>query len=506
MINIALLTALATGGEAVEARITGASLFKNGYSMVTRELKVTGTQTSLSEIPQASLGTFWIESPNGVKIKELISTEEPVTADYTATSIDQLLQLNLGKEIEITTVNMGLKKGKIKILSGDFMLFEWEGRLITIPRGEIRSISFSPDIKTTGQTKSVRRVLRFKTEGTGSLIIYGLERGMSWVPGYAVDITDPKSLRLTAKSTVLNDLGTLDNVELRFVTGFPSIPWASLTEPLLSQQSVDQFTNFLSSTGGLPGGGGFGGDRREMRGVMNQMAGQQAADFSGAFNTSPLSGEQAEDLFFYRQPGVTLKRGDRALYMLFDMKADYTHLYKVDLFDSSASNDTYMPMPDGPTDVWHTIKFKNTAGQPLTTGPASVYQKSQVIGQDTLNYTSNGGEVILNMAKALDIRVDATEEETARERQLKLPNQSYYDLVTIKGTVTVRNMKREEVTLKLTKSFTGELVTASNNGKETKLAKGLRDVNPRTKIVWEPTMKSGDKLELTYSYKIYVRN
>lgn len=500
--NLALLTVLATSSQATGARITGASLFKNGYAMVTREVKVTGAQTSLSEIPQASLGTFWISSPEGVKITELVSTEEPVTSEYTASSLDQLLQLNKDKEIEFTTVNMGIKRGKIKILTAEFLLLEWEGKLITIPRGEIRSISLAPDAKTTGQTKSVRRVLRFKTEGTGTLVIYGLERGLSWVPSYAIDITDPKTLKLTAKSTVLNDLGEMDNVELRFVTGFPSIPWATLTEPLLSQQSVDQFTGFLNSVGDRDS---FRG-RRETGGIMNQAPSIAASDFTGAFNPSTLGGEQAEDLFFYRQGGVTLKRGDRALYMLFEAKSEYEHLYKADLFDSTASNDSYMPMPDGPTDVWHTIKFKNTAGQPLTTGPASMYQKNQVVGQDTLSYTSPGADVTVNMSKALDIRVDASEEEVSRERQVKLPNTNYYDLVTIKGTVSVRNMKKESVKLKLTKSFTGELVSASNAGKETKLAKGLRDVNPRTRVEWEPTMKSGDKLELTYSYKIYVRN
>jgi len=294
----------------------------------------------------------------------------------------------------------------------------------------------------------------------------------------------------------------MNNVELRFVTGFPSIPWATLTEPLLSQQSVDQFTGFLNSVGDRDS---FRG-RRETGGIMNQAPSMAASDFTGAFNPSTLVGEQAEDLFFYRQGGVTLKRGDRALYMLFEAKSEYEHLYKADLFDSTASNDSYMPMPDGPTDVWHTIKFKNTAGQPLTTGPASMYQKNQVVGQDTLSYTSPGADVTVNMSKALDIRVDASEEEVSRERQVKLPNTNYYDLVTIKGTVSVRNMKKESVKLKLTKSFTGELVSASNAGKETKLAKGLRDVNPRTRVEWEPTMKSGDKLDLTYSYKIYVRN
>lgn len=500
MMNLALLPLL-VGAQDAGAKIVGASLFKNGYSMVTRELKVAGSQTILSEIPQASLGTFWIAAPAGVKIKELVSTEEPVSSTYTAASLDQLLALNIGKTLELVTVSLGSKSGKIRVVGNDMILFEWEGKLITIPRGEIRSVIFPPDAKLTGETKSMRRVLRFKTEGTGSLMIYGLERGMSWVPGYAIDISDPKTLRLTAKSTVLNDLGPMENVELRFVTGFPSIPWATLVEPLLSQQSVDQFTQVLGNVGGADS---FRG-RREVSGIMNQAPAVADRNFSVGFDTSPLEGEQAEDLFFYRQPGVTLKKGDRALYMLFEAESEYSHLYVADLFDSSTQEDRYIPMPEGPTDVWHQIKFKNTAKQPLTTGPASIYQKNQVMGQDTLKYTPANAEVTINMSKALDISTEASEEETGRERQLKLPNGSYYDLVTIKGTVSIRNLKADMVSMKVTKAFTGELASATGTPKETKLAKGLRDVNPRTRLTWEPTLKAGEKLELSYTYKIYVR-
>lgn len=500
MITFALLPLLA-GSQDTTSKIVGASLFKNGYAMVTREFKVSGTQTSLTEIPQASLGTFWIAAPEGVKIKEVVSTEEPVTGTYTATSLDQLLALNLGKEMTILTINLGQRVGKLRSVGADIILLEWDGGLLTIPRGEIRSVLLAKDAKTAGETKSIRRVLRFTTEGSGTLMLYGLERGLTWAPGYAIDISDPKTLTLTAKSTVMNDLGNLQNVEVRFVTGFPSIPWATLTEPLLSQQSVDQFTGMLNSIGDADS---FRG-RREMGGQMMQNAAPSVGGFGGFVPPPDAGGEQAEDLFFYRRPGVTLKKGDRALYMLFEAKAEYSHLYVADLFDNSADADSYRPMPEGPTDVWHQIKFKNTSNQPLTTGPASVYQKNQVIGQDTLKYTPNGAEVTINMSKALDIATEASEAEIARERQIKMPNGNHYDLVTIKGTVIIRNMKKDTVQIKLNKAFTGELISATNNAKETKLAKGLRDVNPRTRLVWEPSLKGGERLELTYSYRIYVR-
>ncbi|MEQ1824039.1 MAG: hypothetical protein ABL949_16135 [Fimbriimonadaceae bacterium] len=231
------------------AKIVSASLFKNGYAMVRREIVVAGNETSLSEIPQASLGTFWVATSGTVKVKELISTQEEVRGTYQAGSLDQILALNLGKPLKFSTVNFGQVSGKILSIHGDHLLISTAETMLALPRGEIRLVTFPGKVVTTGATTTSRRVLHFKTHGEGKIILFGLERGLSWTPGYAIDISDKKTLNLTAKSTVSNDLGLLESAELRFVTGVPNVPWASITEPLLSQQSVDAFTTMLKSAG-----------------------------------------------------------------------------------------------------------------------------------------------------------------------------------------------------------------------------------------------------------------
>lgn len=110
------------------------------------------------------------------------------------------------------------------------------------------------------------------------------------------------------------------------------------------------------------------------------------------------------------------------------------------------------------------------------------------------------------MSKALEIGNDTSEEEVGRERgALKTTSYGVFDLVTINGTIEVKNRKPEAVPIRITKSVVGEVTASSNNAKLTKTAKGLREVNPRTQIEWNATLAPGASLSLTYTYKIYVR-
>ncbi len=483
--------------------IKTASLFKNGYAMIVREYAVNeGGETIITPIPQATMGTFWVATSQGVKIVELVSTLRPKTIERAPANLSDMLSAAVGKEVAITTVNLGTLSGKLLSADGDLVMVRVGQETSTFTKGEVRKVTLSDGSEPKLKVQIEERVLRVRTQGKGIMIAYGLEYGITWAPAYAIDISDPKNLTLSAKSTVLNDLADLNNADLRFVTGFPNVPWATLTEPLLSGQGVSQFVNFLQSIG-IPEGGFRG--RADMSGnVASQRADQGFADSFG-LGTEP--GVQSEDLFFYKQPKVTLKRGDRAFYMLFEAKAPYEHVYTVDLPPGSSAGESRGPgLPASPIDVWHALKFKNTSKQPLTTAPATVFKDGQVMGQDTIKYTSVDSEILLNMSKALDIRVEADEEEVARERAaLKGAYGNTFDLVTVQGKVSIKNPKSEAIMLRISKNFEGELISAEGSPKSTKSAIGLRDVNPRSSLLWTPKLDAGGTLNLIYKYKVYVQ-
>jgi hypothetical protein len=123
-----------------------------------------------------------------------------------------------------------------------------------------------------------------------------------------------------------------------------------------------------------------------------------------------------------------------------------------------------------------------------------------------LDYHSAGQETEVQLNKAMDIHGAAMEEEVTRNRAaLQLPGGSTYDLITVMGTLTAKNDRKDTAKMKIVDSFEGELVSADGNPKTTKGVKALGELNPNTTLEWRPEVGAGDTLKLTYTYKVYTR-
>lgn len=491
-------------------KVVATSMFKNGFAIVTREIGLDAKgKAAIGTIPQSSLGTLWFAGANGTSLVEVSNVEESVPSEMTAASFQDFLALNVGKTATITTVSLGAITGKIVDSTSDVVMLEVEGQPTMFLRSEIRKLSI-PGGVTKKKTDSTRRVLRLSGTPNGKVFMVSLERGMTWAPAYSIDVTNPKKLTIVGKATVLNDLADISGIEARFITGFPNLPFAGLPDPLVSGYSVDQFV-------GMIGGIDLNATQTYRRGRAGEMMTQNAAapmmDAGGGFGDSmPISnlpGMQNEELFFYRQPNVTLSKGDRAYYILFKSESDYERLYTWDVADLVQNDTEYRPQPgtpDQPDDVWQSLKFKNTTGLPLTTAAATTFKNGEIVGQDMMRYTPNNAETLVRVTKSLDLRAEKGEEETARERlSMRIPGGYNYDLVTIKGTLQLLNAKADAVKLKIRKALTGEVVAADGSPKIVKTAKGLQQLNPKALIEWDATLDSGKKLMLTYTYKLYVR-
>lgn len=519
MVSLVLVLAAYSSVADVDPVVVAASLFKNGYAFTVREVKVGAGHTSIVSIPQYSLGTFWVGASGSAKLESLVSTERAVDSPGEVGDIHQVLRNNIGATVRLTDHQGDVFEGKILSVLTDSIVLDGN-RTATLPNGNttsennrkflirrdnIRTISFDapPNLKVPGVRRE--RVLRFESSGAGSFFLFGLERGLTWSPAYLLDITDKKTLTLTARATILNDLAKLDKIELRFVTGFPNVPFAPYAEPITSPLSVDQFTGMLSSLGQTA-------DRFARReSIMTQNASFDAGGAGGPGGwpaPDPNAMEQVEDLFFYKRDGVSLEKGDRSLTMLFSARADYEHLYTLEIPETLVdANDYYRPQPEGADryTVWHTLKFKNTAGLPLTTAPITVMSDRQILGQDTMGYTSSGAEANVKMSKALDISTEVADVEIARERNKETIYSTRYDEVTVKTTIDLTNRKKEAVRAKITKTFAGDYSVSTPPGKNTKIAKGLRRANGNNVLVWELDIPPGKKTSLTVTYKVLVR-
>jgi len=532
MISTLLATAvlLAAPPKEAQMKIVGASMFKNGYVVVLREMDApTSGEYMIKQIPQGSLGTLWITASEGTKLKEVVnSINDGPDTSFDFAALDQILSANKGKQLEIEIPDVGDKRkfvtGKLLTASAEMLLMESEGQQFTIRRPDVISIRSREKLVYSGTIKTKFRGLRFvvDSEKPGKVFMISLERGATWAPAFALDISDPKKLVLTSKATVINDLEDMEGVDFRFVTGFPNIRFADIVDPLVMNTNADQFIGAISGTGGFGGGmGGPGGGGGRAGEMMNQKAAlPMTADAMAAAMDMDGEGVQAGDLFFYTKSNMTLKKSERGMYMLFQSSGPYKEIYSWIVQDETSDNVEYRFPSADPGEVWHSIRFRNTSGQPLTTAAATTMKDGQILGQDMLSYTPAGAEAEVKITKALDIRVEKSEEEMKREPgavkekyvvgsnsrgEPTYAERPLYDRLFVKGTLVIRNQKKEAVTIKVAKTLTGEVVQVSNSANVIKLAKGIRDINPTSQITWQIDVAPGKTQNLTYQFSMLVK-
>ena len=516
------LIGLTLAATPVEAKIVTASMFKNGFSIVTREFSAPGPgEYTIAQIPQGSLGTLWLTTTVGTKLESVVTAAVEREVKSSVGTIDGILRANVGK-----VLHLGIREGDAIVTNqvtgtllsadGEVVILKGEKGTLVLNKGQITSVSLpSGDLVITQTSKAVDRGLKFTVTGDpGKVVMISLERGLTWAPGYAVDITDRKTLSLVAKSTVLNDLGNLQNAEARFITGFPNVPYADYLDPLVSGQNVQGFLSMISTIGGPggalgpagPGGGGMrGGDM--MR--QNAMSAADLNNFGDAMANNPLGGEMKQDLFFYRQPNVTLEKGEKGYFTMFRTEAAYEDVYSWDSEDPRDGDPyAFRGTPSGPADIWHLLLFKNTSNQPFTTGAATIFQGGEIVGQDLMKYVPVGGNVELIINKSLDVRATVEEAEISREKGAVKDKDGnpVFDRVIIQGTMTMTNAKPEAIKMRIRKTLTGDIVGADGSPEVTRTALAVAATNPISKLAWMHSVPARSTSTLKYSYKLFVRS
>lgn len=503
---LAALSFLSLLPPPAEGKVVAASLFKNGYAMVVREADLDANGRATLKPPGGTvMGTLWISASTGAELQKVTLTKVETRGQRDVQNLDELLAANIEKNITVETTSSfqgqtTVVKGRLISATGPMIVLEQENDRVALFKSAIvRVLAADHGLAFKAPTSTSENVILVEAKNKGKAYMVSLQQGMTWSPAYQISLVDEKTLRLVGKATILNDLAPLDKVDVSLVTGFPNVRFLNVLDPLASGQSVMEYIQSLAYSTVNPeyrrdmiqnqAPGGFGGARGALEQEQQQPTG---------------SGAQLEDLFLYKQPNVTLKVGERGSFTILDARAEYRQEYEVQIPDVDWNNPRPVATTDNPLDVWHTLKFKNTTGQPLTTAPALTLKDDQILGQDLMNYTSAGSEAKVRVTKALDIHVEAIDEETARERgALKIENRATYDKVTLKGTIELVNTKPKAVQMRVEKLATGE-VTDASGGTVKKTPAGLRQVNPVSQIVWTPILEPNKPLRLTYQVTVFV--
>ncbi len=530
VLSAVLLAPLAGGQEAGPIRppVSKISLFKNGLAYVQIDVPSPAADGWVTVIPPSLPlhGSFWVASAaGGPTVAEAVAERVRTTESKAAETIPELLRANMGREV---TVRSGDReyRGRLKPaprrerrdpewpghpaeLEGDpsLVLVETMRGVVALQPSAIQEVLFGEGEIESRYEREVERNrfrLRFERAAAGATVsVHYLMRGLAWAPSYRVVLDDSGECRIHARTDVLDDAMDLEKVPALLVSGFPNLRFTHVPGPLSLSSGLDEFLSLLAAEPESRG-------RREVwaqsQAVYSNAAFQVETGMAGA-TSGGFEGEAQEDMFFTRLGELSVSRGGRANVPLFEAAVPCEQVFRWEIGDYLNTQGYYQPREENvPQEVWHSLRLTNATASPWTTAPVTVFRGDSILGQDVLFYTPAGGKTLVKVTKALTIQAEEKEREVDRARQAETIYGSYFDRVTIEGTLFLCSYKAKDVTVEIAKTLSGEIAAVSNEPEVAALGQGLAQVNPMQRLNWRLTLPAGKEVRITYKYTVLVRH
>lgn len=501
----------------VKSAIVGVDLFKNGLAIVKREVTLGAPGAySIDDVPQPVHGTFWIDSTGRVEaVVKMRDIEVPVSDTPPGNLQDDLagktvtVHFKGDKRAPATGTMLKIKVGKgEEAQGGRFLVLQTAKGRVYIEPGEVASVE-SEDAGTTVTRRRPQLVLTLADTNRAEtkVTIRYIAHGISWAPSYRLDISDPKTLRLEQHAVIRNELGALSGAEVRLISGYPSVEYAHVRSLLSARTSWAQFFSELANY-----------RVREIDALGNSITAQQVATVNGrgpgggwgsaaalALGATPAG--EGVDLHYQSIGKRTLAEGDTLALTVARGTSEYSRIVEWLVPDTRDASGR----PEGreqQDDVWDALKFKNPLAFPMTTGPALVTANGQFNGQRTSYWVNAGEETLLRVEKALSVRTRSVETELLTRdgsgRDLIWIGGRQYRKTIVEGELSVSNHRKETVPLLIRRRFSGELVSADADPKQTLREEGVYSVNKRQELVWTLELKGGEEKKLKYTYSVLL--
>lgn len=538
-------------------KTTAVAAFKSGLAFVVKQgnVHLDGGLGSIEPIPNATLGSLWIAPADaGATLDEVVARHNTSTVQQSLTVLADLLLANTGKVVTIVDANQKEYTGEIVgfqqneeaqkpansgsqvsnsslipltgslnsnalspmpqlHVSPEFLLLKSEGKLMAFNFRNIVRVILPADSVLQRSQEEEHKTLQFRIKGVAdhaNLTLGYLEHGLGWTPSYLISLQDDKKAQITMQSVLVNDAEDLKDTDLFFVVGVPNFAYSNIPSPMALQQSLLEFMQAGSRR--------VNSELRFSNAITAQVVGGLDAFDAGsapsfATTTEEMPGAQEEDLFLYSRKRVSLARGDRATYNVFSGTVNYDDIYewnledpsRVDGFGNAQNNSNTVSDRSTGDNIWHSLRLQNTTRFPWTSAPTLVISGTKPLAQDTLPYTPRNAASSLKLTIATDIRASHIENEVARQRDLQHRPNYNFDLVTVEGTLTIKNYKSKDARLIITTRVRGNVESQSDNGTADKLAEAISVDNPLSRLKWELTLHAGEEKVIKYRYKIWLR-
>jgi hypothetical protein len=301
-----------------------------------------------------------------------------------------------------------------------------------------------------------------------------LQDGIRWEPSYVLSVTGGNA-KLTLRASMTNTTENLDKSDVLFVVGSPFVANRGLQDMIAFMPASAQAGAAIAENDLQPG-------RPEERKRELEPKSESTVKMAS------VTGDEVGELYFYKKDDLSLATNDVAMVSIFDMTVPVTPQ-----FEWNADGD----------EVAYLLSLKNSSDQPLTTGPVFVVEDGRAVGQEMIRYTPAGSSAEVRLSRGIGLRVERTEAEVKRGSPVKIGKTDFIP-VTLKGTLTITNFRKEVSPVKVTKTVRGRVVSKSDEGalKQTQVLTG--DPNPINDLEWNVKIAPGQVKIITYTIEMFM--
>ncbi len=528
---VLFLSILVSPAQDSAAKIDTLSVFKNGLAVVRMQGAIPDSGSlELQTIPDPVHGTFWIQSAKPVTARVEMKRAE---APFETQSHADLLQRLIGENVVIHTGNdmisgtvLGSPREESRQWNRDYATVDgrsgWYGwgwplrqpnanagnqpKLALIRTDAGKVIALHPnaiqrlEFATLPKLERVRPVLSLKSQGAAKIAVEFLTKGISWAPSYRIDLSNPDKLTIAQKATLRNELTSLREVEIRLISGFPSVKYGGIDSPLSPRTTWTNFFQQLTSAS----------SQSQSPGVFSQIASNtvRMPQFAPAVPAEP--GESV-DLHFQSIGRHSLEPGESLSIPVASAEAGYERVIEWNIPDTRDAHGRYISEherrshPDKYEEsAWDAIGFANPFDFPMTTAPAMLVANGKFQGQQDSNWTNPGVKTTVRINKALSLSTRAVEHEVPETREnLRIAGNNFYK-TQVEGELSIENHRGQPVVVNVKRRFSGDLVRADGEPAQQLLEEGVYSINKRNELSWRLELAAGAKAKLVYRYAVLV--
>ena len=495
-----------------ELKSTELNVFKNGTYFIVKEgtVNLLKSKTKLELPPNPLLSTYWLTTTKDIGITKVVYMYDTIKKGKAVRSIPDLLRVNIGQRVTITTKLDD--KNYIDIVGWlmDYYPQNYIAKLkldnnsITfISVTDIKKLTFEKPPKETTITDSVALLANIEfnkaVESTRLKLVY-MQAGIQWIPSYNVKILSETELQLEMRALVENFAEKIEDANLTLTVGDPQFKYWRNAEPFVS--------GYLTNL--------YGTQTQTVTRYAYQNVSPDPVNFPDEaislvenyndYSTYTTEGEKTNDLYMYNLGKVNMPKNSKTSFQIFSQKIPYKDVYTSTIGDvvSYATNSYINIDPEKRYDVYHSIKLSNLTKNPFTTAPVFVQNENlQPLAQDELKYTPAGSFVSIQLSKAVDVIIKNNEEEIKKVERAKTLGKNSYNKIIIKGTIDISNLQDKKIVLNLNKGINAEIIEISDSGNIKKPGR-YAGLNPYTEASWEIPLNGGEKKTVTYQYEVYV--